>query len=365
MIETKIKLGISQGDINGIGYEVILKSLEDTHIFDICTPIIYGSSKVAAYHRKALELANYPLNSIKSVSEAHTRRVNIINCVDENVRVELGKPSQMSGEAAYDALKLAVADLKSGVIDVLVTAPIQKKTIQSEAFHFPGHTEYLEAEINKGKGLMLMVSDIVKVGVVTGHIPLKEVPSSITVESILEKLRILNKTMLVDFSIRKPRIAVLGLNPHAGDDGLLGSEEKDIIIPAIAKAREEGIMAIGPYPADGLFGSTQLGKFDAVLAMYHDQGLAPFKSIAFDDGVNFTAGLPVIRTSPDHGTAYEIAGQNKASHQSFLNAIYLGIDVYKNRQLYAEMSKNPLKSYSGDFISGKDESIDAFKDDRS
>lgn len=356
MSEEKIKVGITHGDVNGIGYEVILKALEDPTILDLCTPIIYGSSKVAAYHRKALELPPYQLNSIRTPDEAHTKRVNIINCVDDEIRVELGKPSPASGKAAYDALKTAVADLKEKKIDVLVTAPIQKKTIQNDEFQFPGHTEYLESSIG-GKSLMLMVSDIMKVGVVTGHIPVKDIASTITLELILTKLRTLNKTLIEDFAIRRPRIAVLGLNPHAGDDGLLGSEEKDTIIPALEKARNEGIMAMGPYAADGLFGSDQLKRFDAILAMYHDQGLAPFKTLAFANGVNFTAGLPVVRTSPDHGTAYEIAGQNKADHQSFLSALYLGVDVVRNRRIYAEISKNPLKSANKEFFQGKDESV--------
>jgi 4-hydroxythreonine-4-phosphate dehydrogenase len=356
MSEEKIKVGITHGDINGIGYEIILKAVEDPRILELCTPIIYGSSKVAAYHRKALELPPVQLNSIKSPEDAHGKRINIINCVDDEIRVELGKPSPMSGKAAYDALKLAVADLKSGAIDVLVTAPIQKKTIQSEEFQFPGHTEYLESETG-GKSLMLMVSDIMKVGVVTGHIPLKDVASTITIDLIMDKLHTLNRTLLVDFGIRRPRIAILGLNPHAGDDGLLGMEEKNVIIPAIEKARSEGIMAMGPYAADGLFGSDQLKRFDAILAMYHDQGLAPFKTLAFANGVNFTAGLPVVRTSPDHGTAYEIAGQNKADCESFLSALYLSIDVFRNRQIYAEISKNPLKSANKEFFEGKDVSV--------
>jgi 4-hydroxythreonine-4-phosphate dehydrogenase len=357
MSEYKIKVGITHGDINGIGYEVILKSLEDPRMIETCTPIIYGSSKVAAYHRKALNLPTFPLNSIRSADEAHTKRVNIINCVDEEVRVELGKPSPMSGEAAFEALKLAVEDLKEGKIDVLITGPIHKKAIQSDKFRFPGHTEYLENAAGSGKSLMLMVSDVLKVGVVTGHVPLKDIPSTLTTSLILEKLRTLNQTLHVDFGIRKPRIAVLGLNPHAGDDGLLGKEEQDIIIPALTSAKEEGIIAMGPYASDGLFGSEHLSKFDAVLAMYHDQGLTPFKALAFATGVNYTAGLPFIRTSPDHGTAYEIAGQNLANHQSFLSALYLAIDVYNNRQMHAEISRNPLKSANFDFLHGKDESI--------
>ena len=343
MSSDKIKVGITQGDINGIGYEVIFKALADPRMLEICTPVIYGSSKVAAYHRKALNLPSVSLNNVRSADEAHGKRINIVNCLDDNVRVELGKPTEASGEAAYLALEKAVDDLKKGAVDVLVTAPINKKVIQSKKFDFPGHTEYLANQFD-GKPLMLLVSNKLRVGVVTGHIPLKEVSAAITPEKILEKLRILDHTLKVDFIIRKPRIAVLGLNPHAGDNGLLGKEEIDVIVPALEKARQEGIMAFGPYAADGLFGADQVATFDAVLAMYHDQGLTPFKALAFATGVNYTAGLSIIRTSPDHGTAFEISGQNLADEQSFLSAIYLAIDVYNNRKLNKELTANPMKS---------------------
>ncbi len=339
----KIKVGISHGDINGIGYEVIFKTLADTRIFDSFIPVIYGSSKVAAYHRKALNIPNFSLNSIRNIDEVHTKRINIINCLDDNVRVELGKSTSIGGESALKALELAVEDLKNGKIDVLVTAPINKKNIQSEAFNFPGHTEFLQQAAGKGEALMLMVSENMKVGVVAGHVAIKDVPEKITKDSILSKLRTLNDTLALDFSIRKPRIAVLGLNPHAGDEGVLGTEEQEIIIPALEEAKKEGIMALGPYPADGLFGSEQFKNFDAILAMYHDQGLAPFKALTFSKGVNYTAGLPFIRTSPDHGTAFEITGQDKANHESFRQAVYLAIDVCKNRQQNKELAKNPLK----------------------
>lgn len=343
MSSEKIKVGITQGDINGIGYEVIFKALADPRMLEMCTPVIYGSSKVAAYHRKALNLPSISLNNVRSADEAHGKRINIVNCLDDNVRVELGKPTETSGEAAYLALEKAVEDLKKGAVDVLVTAPINKKAIQSNSFDFPGHTEYLASHFD-GKPLMLMVSNKLRVGVVTGHIPLKEVSGAISREKILEKLRILDRTLKVDFIIRKPRIAVLGLNPHAGDNGLLGKEEIDVITPALEAARQEGIMAFGPYAADGLFGADQVATFDAVLAMYHDQGLTPFKALAFSTGVNFTAGLSIIRTSPDHGTAFEITGQNQADEQSFLSAIYLAIDVYNNRKLNKELTANPMKS---------------------
>ena len=343
MSNEKIKVGITQGDINGIGYEIIFKAFADPAILEICTPVIYGSSKVAAYHRKALNLPNISLNNVRSGDDAHPKRINMVNCLGDDIRVELGKATDISGEAAYLSLEKAVADMKKNAIDVLVTAPINKKNIQSDKFDFPGHTEYLASSFN-GEPLMLLISDKLRVGVVTGHIPLKYVSGAITKERILDKLRILNKTLKSDFVIRKPRIAVLGLNPHAGDDGLLGSEENDIIIPALEEARKEKIFAFGPYPADGLFGSDGFTKFDAVLAMYHDQGLTPFKTLAFNSGVNYTAGLSIIRTSPDHGTAFEIAGQNNANEESFLAAIYLAIDIHKNRKQYKELSSNPLQT---------------------
>lgn len=344
MSSEKIKVAITQGDINGIGYEVIFKTLADPKITELYIPVIYGSSKVAAYHRKALNISNFSLNNILSGEEVHPKRVNIVNCLDDNVRVELGKATETGGIAAFEALKKAVEDLKNGFVDVLVTAPVNKNVIFSERFNFPGHTEYLAEQFNTSSYIMLMVSPKLKVGVVTGHIPLRDVAGLLTMERILDKIRVLDKTLRIDFTIRKPRIAVLGLNPHAGDNGLIGNEEINIITPAIEVAREEGIMALGPYPADGLFGSGDVGKFDAVLAMYHDQGLAPFKSIAFSEGVNFTAGLPVVRTSPDHGTAFEIAGENKADESSFREAVYLAIDVFKRRKMHGEISSDPLKS---------------------
>jgi 4-hydroxythreonine-4-phosphate dehydrogenase len=343
MIQNKIVVGISHGDINGISYEVIIKSLMDSRIFDFCIPVVYGSAKVAAYHRKALNIANFSFNNIKTANEANIKRANIINCLDDNVRVELGKSTTIAGEASLISLENAVKDLKEGKIDVLVTAPINKDNIQSEKFNFPGHTEYLTKESNSKESLMLMVSENLKVGVVTTHIPISQVPEAITEEAILGKLRIMNKSLIQDFKIRKPKIAVMGLNPHAGDNGLLGKEETEVIIPTIKKANEEGILALGPYPADGFFGSDNFKKFDAVLAMYHDQGLVPFKALAFDAGINYTAGLDFIRTSPGHGTAFEIAGMNKASEVSFRNALYLACDIYRNRKEYLEISKDPLK----------------------
>ena len=353
MEQHKIKVGITHGDINGIGYEVIIKALADSRILEMCTPIVYGSSKVAAYYRKAMDNEIFTFNSINTAKEANPKRPNIINCVSEEVRVELGKSTKIAGEAALAALEAAVIDLKSGAIDVIVTAPINKENIQSETFNFPGHTEFFAKEFSTKNYLMLMVSDILKVGVVTGHVPLNQVVSLITKEKILSNLRVLQKTLLEDFSIRKPRIAVLGLNPHAGDGGLIGDEEERIILPAVKQANEEGITTLGPYPADGFFGSGEFKKFDATLAMFHDQGLIPFKSFAFESGVNFTAGLPIIRTSPGHGTAYGLAGTGTASEESFRNALYLAIDLFENRKRFSQLSKNPLQRHEIDRTGGE------------
>ena len=360
---TKIKVGISHGDINGISYEVIMKTLQDARILEMCTPIVYGSPKVAAYHRKALNIENLSFNHIRTPQEASHNKANIINCIDENIRVELGKSTEAAGESSYLALEKAIEDLKRGLIDVLVTAPINKDNIQSEKFKFPGHTEYLAQQFNSRDFVMLMVSHNLKVGVVTGHIPLSDVSKNITRDKILSKLRIISKSLVEDFSVTNPRIAVLALNPHAGDNGLIGNEEQNIIIPALDQARSEGITALGPYPADGFFGSGDFTKFDAILAMYHDQGLIPFKFSSFDQGVNYTAGLPVIRTSPAHGTAFDIAGEDKASPDSFREALYLAIDIHKNREIHREISANPLKRYDIN-PNQVDESVDIEADDQ-
>jgi 4-hydroxythreonine-4-phosphate dehydrogenase len=343
MEKKTILAGISHGDINGIGYEVIIKALSDPSINDICTTIVYGSPKVAAYHRKALNVSNFSFNNIRTADEAHSKKANMINCLDDNIRVELGKSTPQGGEAALISLEKAVGDLKNGKIDVLITAPIDKQNVQSEAFHFNGHTDYLKSVAGSGEALMLMIGESMRIGIATDHVPLSKVPGLITIETIIQKIRLMNRSLVLDFGIRKPRIAVLGLNPHAGDKSLLGSEEVDIIDPAIQLAQREGIMAFGPFPADGFFGAGSFTKFDGILAMYHDQGLTPFKALSFDSGVNFTAGLPFIRTSPVHGTAFDIAGKGEASENSFRQAIFLACDIFKNRQMYTEMTKNPLK----------------------
>jgi 4-hydroxythreonine-4-phosphate dehydrogenase len=344
MGNNKIRIGITQGDINGISYEVIIKALLDNRIFDMCIPIVYGSPKVAAYHRKALNIDNFSFNTIKNPEEANPKRANIINCISDSVRVELGKSTAMAGEASYKALEAAVQDLGNNKIDAIVTGPINKYNIQSDKFNFAGHTEFFESRFKSEGALMLMVNELFKVGVVTGHLPLSRVPEQITRDNILKKIRILNSSLQVDFLLRKPRIAVLGLNPHAGDNGVIGDEEKKEIIPALKAARDEDIFVFGPFPADGFFGSDSFKKFDASIAMYHDQGLIPFKAMTYEGGVNFTAGLSVVRTSPAHGTAYELAGKNEAHPHSFRKAIYLACDLYNNRQTYKEMASNPLKS---------------------
>lgn len=343
MERNKIRIGITQGDINGVGYEVIFKTFAEPAMLELCTPIIYGSPKVAAYHRKAMDLqANFSI--INSASEAAHGKLSVVNCANDEVKVEFAKPSEEAGRAAFDALERALADYREGLIDVLVTAPINKHTIQSDDFHFPGHTEYIEERVGKGsKALMILIKDDLRVALVTGHIPVKDISATLTRELIEEKLAIFNRSLKVDFNIDNPRIAVLALNPHAGDDGLLGQEEQEVIIPAMEAMNAKGVRCFGPYPADGFMGSDLLTRFDGVLAMYHDQGLAPFKAMAMEDGVNFTAGLPVVRTSPDHGTAYDIAGKGTASEASFRQAVYVAMDVFRNRQLDKEIHANPLR----------------------
>jgi 4-hydroxythreonine-4-phosphate dehydrogenase len=343
MEKKTILAGISHGDINGIGYEVILKTLSDPRINEICIPIVYGSPKVAAYHRKALNISNFSFNNIRNPEEAHPKKANMINCLDDNVRVELGKSTQNGGEAALISIEKAVEDLKKGRIDVLITAPIDKQNIQSDKFQFKGHTDYLKSVAQTDEALMFMVSDSLRIGVATDHVPLRKVSELINVDTLMTKIRLMNRSLILDFGIRKPRIAVLGLNPHAGDNSLLGSEEAETIIPAVEQAQNEGILAFGPFPSDGFFGAGSFARFDGIMAMYHDQGLIPFKALSFDSGVNFTAGLPFIRTSPVHGTAFAIAGKGEASESSFRHAIYKACDIFRNRKTYAEITANPLR----------------------
>lgn len=338
----KLKIGITVGDINGIGLEVIIKSLCDSRILSFFTPIVYGHTKVASFHRKAINVNDFNFNVIASAEQAQENKANIINCWEEDVRITLGEQNEIGGKYAFLSLEKATEDLLAGKIDGLVTAPINKHNIQQEGFSFPGHTEYLQAKSDAKDVLMFMVSDALKVGVVTGHIPVKDVASSLSEDAILHKLRMMHSSLKADFWIQKPKIAVLGLNPHAGDNGLIGEEDGKIIIPAIEKARAEGMLCFGPYPSDGFFASDQYTKFDAVLAMYHDQGLIPFKHIASRSGVNFTAGLPFVRTSPDHGTGYDIAGKNVASADSFMEALFSAVHIIERRREQKELTANPL-----------------------
>lgn len=341
MQEDKIIIGITQGDVNGIGLEVILKTLMEPGVADICTPVLFSSQKTVSYYRKVLGLEEFNFHPIRDFTQINHKKANVFVCYEEEVNIEMGKASDIGGKYAYLSLDRATQALQNGDIQAIVTGPINKKTIQSAQFHYPGHTEYFGAKFG-GDPLMLLCSDAgLRLAVVTGHISIREVADRITTDRVFQKIEQLHKTLISDFGIRKPKIAVLGLNPHAGDNGAIGKEDNDIIVPAVKKASETK-MVYGPYSADGFFGSGTYKQFDAVLAMYHDQGLIPFKTIAFNSGVNFTAGLPIVRTSPDHGTAFDMAGKNTANEQSFKNAIYAAIDIYRNRKLYGEISQNPL-----------------------
>lgn len=361
--DKKIRVGITQGDTNGIGYEVILKSLADPMILELFTPVVYGSTKVATFHRKACGTQPVQFNSIDNAIQARDGVCNMVEVGPDDLKVELGIPSEAAGRAALTSLECAVSDLRNGIIDVLVTAPIDKNNIQSETFHFPGHTEYLETTIGDGAhSLMILFNDRMRVALVTTHLPVSKIASAITKEAIVEKLELFNESLRKDFAIEYPRIAVLALNPHSGDHGLLGNEESEIIAPAIEEAYDKKICCFGPYSADGFFGNGSYTKFDGVLAMYHDQGLAPFKTLAMDNGVNFTAGLPLVRTSPDHGTGYDIAGKGMASQASMLSAIYAAIDIYRNRRTYEEIHANPLRKQYFD-KSNDNVVLDLTKDD--
>lgn len=338
----RLKVGISIGDLNGIGAEVVFKTFMDPRMFEICTPVVYGSSRALNAYRKQLGFQEINLHVVKDASKLNAKRINVVETGEERVTLALGEPSKETGAMAFASLKKATEDLAVNHTDVLVTAPINKDTIRSEEFQFPGHTEYLANYANEEHPLMILVHDNLRVGVATGHIPVKKVAETLTIDLLVKKLEVFNKSLIQDFGIDRPKLAVLGLNPHAGDNGVIGDEEKEIIIPAMKKAQELNIFTFGPFPADGFFGSGAYKKYDGVLGMYHDQGLVPFKSISFDAGVNYTAGLPIVRTSPDHGTGYDIAGKGIASESSFRNAIYLASDVYANRKLHKEMSANPL-----------------------
>ena len=337
-------VGITQGDGNGIGYEVIIKSLSDARILESFTPVIYGSSKIFGFYRKHIHnLDQMDTYVIQNARDAKPRKINIVNCLPDSYFVEPGRSTPESAKAAIKALECAVADIKRGDIDVMVTAPINKRAMVAEGFGNTGHTEYLQKEFGVDDVAMFMVSDRMKIGVLTGHIPLREVPGAITSEKIVRKLRLMSDSLKRDFGVVEPKIAVLGLNPHCGDGGLLGDEEERIILPAVKEANAEGILAFGPYSPDGYFGLGHYARFDATLAMYHDQGLSPFKAVAFDDGVNFTAGLPVVRTSPDHGTAYEMAGRDEADPHSMMSAIYTAIDIFRKRIAFDAVNEGKIQ----------------------
>jgi 4-hydroxythreonine-4-phosphate dehydrogenase len=335
-----IRVAITHGDTNGVGYELIFKTFEENNIFDICTPIVYGSAKIATYHRKAIDSNTY-FYVINRADEARDGQLNLVNCFDQEIVVTLGHPSEEAGLAALIALEAAVEDLKAGKVDVLVTAPINKATIQSEHFAFQGHTEYLQSKL-EGNALMILTNEMMRVALVTTHLAVKNIASAITSEKVESKIRQLYHVLRHDYLISSPRIAVFGLNPHNGDAGTIGTEDTDIIAPVIQNLQEEGLPVFGPYSADGFFGAGHFTKFDGILAMYHDQGLAPFKALSMEDGVNYTAGLNFVRTSPDHGVAYDIAGKGIASESSFRQALYAAIDIYRNRLIDEDVSKNPL-----------------------
>lgn len=351
----KVRVGISIGDFNGIGPEIIMKSLKDKTITDFFTPVIFGSGKLFTYQKNIFKL-NLNFNYINEASQAHAGKLNMVNLVKDNVNVELGVPTEESTRMAIDSLEAATEALMKGEIDVLVTAPINKDEMVKMGFKHAGHTGYFEEKFNK-KGLMFLVTEDLKVAVSTHHIPIAQVAENISKEKIKKQIRVLNQTLIEDFNISKPKIAVLGLNPHSGDGGVIGNEEIEIISPAIKELSDNGILAFGPFPADSFFQPNKYKSFDAVLAMYHDQGLAPFKTLAYEEGVNYTAGLPFIRTSPDHGVAYDIAGQNIADEQSFTEAIFTAIKVFKNRSEYRELMDNRMQPRKMAMDNGIDEDL--------
>lgn len=354
MPENKFKIGITQGDTNGIGWEIILKALADPRMTELFTPVVYGSPKAAAYYRNTVaEIEAFSFNPVASAAEARRGKANLVAC-GETADIAPGKPTPEAGRAAVEALCAAMRDLKAGHLNALVTAPFDKETVQADDFRYTGHTEYLAAEL-EGEAMMILCSDVLRVGLVTKHIPVSEIARNITKERIVRDLGTLRRALIEDFGIVEPRIAVMALNPHAGDGGLLGREEQEIIRPAIVEAFSKGVLAFGPFAADGLFAGGGYAKYDGILAMYHDQGLAPFKSLS-PDGVNFTAGLSAVRTSPDHGTAFDIAGKDKADPQSMRNAIYAAIDIAEHRRAWAEWTRNPLQRAERD-RGGRDVSV--------
>ena len=352
--EHKPIVGITHGDFNGIGYEIIIKSLMEARILEFLTPVVYGSSKIASYYRKAFNINEFNFNLVKKAEQAVAKRANIVNVTEKEVKIDMGLSTEFAGQLALAALNMAVEDLKDHKIDVVVTAPINKKNIQSEGFRFKGHTEFFASKFNVKDYLMIMVAKEFRIGFVTGHTAVSQISQAITVDEIVRKLIVMNNSLIRDFGVVRPKIAVLGLNPHSGDNGVIGNEESEIIIPAIKKAQDDhNIFCFGPFPADGFFGNLLYRQYDGVMAMYHDQGMIAFKIIAFEEGVNYTAGLPIIRTSPAHGTAYEIAGKNIASFDSMRSAISLACEIYNNRKHYDQLNSNPLKI--GTYKSADDE----------
>lgn len=352
-------IGFTSGDLNGIGLELVIKTLSDPRLLDMCTPVVFASNKSINFYRKSMPDINFSYNSVKEISRINPKQVNLFNCWEEEVVITPGQLNEIGGKYALLSLKQAVLSLKEGGIHGLVTAPIHKKNIQGEEFSYSGHTPYLKAVFGVNDVAMLMVADNMRIGLVTEHLPLKDVAAAISKEAIISKLRIIHSSLQKDFGVDKPRIAVLGLNPHAGDEGLVGNEEQTIIAPAVKEAKQNNIMVFGPYSADAFFARGQYERFDAVLAMYHDQGLIPFKSLATGEGVNFTAGIPAVRTSPDHGTAFDIAGKGKADATSFLAATFGAIDILRSRMGYADARQNPLKKVSNRMLANvEDEKIE-------
>lgn len=352
-------IGISCGDINGIGIELIIKTFTDTRILDICTPVIFASNKLINFYKKTVADANLNFQNLKDIARPYPKQVNVFNCWEEEVNITPGQLTDVGGKYAVRSLQAAVEALKAGHVQALITAPIHKKNVQSQEFAFSGHTPFLKQFFNVDEVLMLMCADNMRVGLLTEHLPVKEVAPFVTRQNILKKLVILKECLQRDFGTDKPRIAVLGLNPHAGDEGLIGKEEEEQIKPAVKEAKQNNILAFGPYSADAFFARGSHEKFDAVLAMYHDQGLIPFKSLAKGEGINYTAGLPAVRTSPDHGTAFDIAGKNKADESSFRQSIFSAVDIFLQRIEYAENRSNPMKRMSGVVLTNaEDEKIE-------
>jgi len=352
----KMKIGISVGDINGIGLEVVLKTVAHEKLINLCTPVIYASTKVVSYHKNIVDV-EFPFQVISDMSRPSTDKVNILNCWQDNVNITLGKASEEGGKFAYIALEKAVLDLKAGNLDALITAPINKEAMKMAAFPYAGHTEYLAKQLG-GDNLMFMLHEGLRVGLATNHVPISEVSAILTKELVEQKLHTMEQSLRVDFGIERPTIAVLGLNPHASDNGVIGDEEEKVIRPVIIEAKKKGMVVMGPFPADGFFGSGQYKKFDGILAMYHDQGLVPFKLLSFGQGVNYTAGLPAVRTSPDHGTAYDIAGKNEADPSSFRKALFTAIDIARNRKSYYEARENAMVKKTDKFQDQEDEVLE-------